>query len=43
LRWIWLALAVVGGVMIAWGMQLGRHDAVLHQAKILCTACIGLE
>ncbi len=43
LRWLWIALALLGIAMIGYGVHLGQHGQVEHQASLLCTSCIGLE
>ncbi len=41
-RWWWLLLAVLGVVMIVWGVRTGQMADVKRHAEVLCTDCIGL-
>jgi len=41
-RWIWLALAVIGIGMTVLGIRGGQMGEVKRHASFLCSDCIGL-
>lgn len=43
MRWLWLPVALIGMVMLLYGVRLGQDQTVYRYARSLCMACIGLE